>query len=589
MITRRPPPRHRCLCQPRRWVGSLSRPSPTHAVRSAPSLAFTVEVSLPHLPGRSPFHNAAAPHLCHDRTAALLGQTSSSATTASWPLHVQWVEFVRLCDSLVRLTARTAAASPNDARPPPHRLAGVVVPCKQPYFSVGGPAATTAMSTTQAALWLLHRHWCVPATLAINTVHTAGSDTAATPARIDAVVRDAVQVQGCGRLLLLRGDTAPAMDATPHAPPSTLSTAAELVCHVSGWQVRQQQQQQRHAPSVAGAGAATLELCVAGYPQGHPLDRVWDTHTVDEEDRTATAASRRRRSHEFLRAFERDFNDAERAADAAVCVVSPTRPPDPASGGGNSNAAAPELRELCRTMGRLRAVRRLWTTASSYDAVARAACVRHLVEEKVVCLARTPGGTHGRRRCPPDGTAAAAPVILTQMTATAAEFRGFAGDVQRAVRAWDAEVAAPTPTSVSVTPGVLLPHPTDVHVLLRSLYFTKVIPSPRMQAALEAYAAVLAGLWEEHVSAVSVAPLVIDEAALDDVETRVGDTRRSASARLAAAWMDETVDLLHDLHETAAEGHTRVHLFTMFNDMVDVRVAQLLAAYDARRGVAEAV
>ncbi|CBZ24393.1 hypothetical protein, unknown function [Leishmania mexicana MHOM/GT/2001/U1103] len=559
------------------------------------------------------------------------------------------------------------------------------------------------MSTTQAALFLFHHHWRVPVTLAINTTvpngapsatesvsctehrspgEQAAARAAATPDGIDAVVADFVFAQGGRRLLLVRGDspadlrlclsegssngplsgalgTVIAEEASPLPQAHRiLRTGAELVHHVS---TLRDQQQEEHKTSDDSTRASELELCVAGYPQGHPLDRTWAATSAaysSPGDVAATGsmvtgdssvAAVRQRSLEFLRAFEKDFDAAEHAFTAAVrvaktraCVVpAEKRSSDTSVNDGAPSAASdepsararhlstppvvmPELKELCRTLGRLGAVRRLWTSSSSYEPHVRAACIHRMLREKV--LLRSPGEL--QHRCIRRGSlhnGAAAPVIVTQMITTAKEFTDFVAEIQRGLGVWAAtaacgeqpepagddpqqqhplHAAAPTVLSpISVIPGVLLPHLTDVHVLLRSLYYTKVIPSARMQKALEVYASELMSAWrqlaDEHPrrkrepalqddtflqalteSDVSAATLEVSEDCVAQVEARVREVRRCASCRLTSLWLSETVDLLHDLQR---HGQARVHLFTMFNDKVDVRVAQLLAAYDAQR------
>ncbi|CAG9570058.1 hypothetical protein LMJF_10_0770 [Leishmania major strain Friedlin] len=561
------------------------------------------------------------------------------------------------------------------------------------------------MSTTQAALFPFRHHWRVPVTLAINTTvpngapsatesggctqpqspgEQAAAHAAVTPDGIDAVVTDFVFAQSGRRLLLVRGDSPPDLrlclsEDSPNGPLSgalgagiaveasplqqahrALCTGAELIHHVS---TLRDQQLEGHRPCDGDTRASALELCVAGYPQGHPLDRTWGATsaaysapaeaaaTGSVATRDSSVAAARQRSLEFLRAFEEDFDAAEHAFTAAVrvakrraCVVSAEKrssdisvddgTPSAASGEPRERArhlctpqaVMPELKEPCRTLGRLGAVRRLWTSSSIYAPYVRAACIHRMLHEKV--LLRSPSEPEHRRiRSGSFHGGAAAPVIVTQMITTAQGFTGYVDEIQRGLRAWAAtagggeqpepagdgpqqqhpvHAAAPTALTppISVIPGVLLPHPTDVHVLLRSLYYTKVIPSARMQKALEVYASELMIAWRQLAdepprrkrepalqddtflqalteSNGSAATLEVSEDRVAQVEARVREVRRCASCRLTSVWLSETVDLLHDLQR---HGQARLHLFTMFNDKVGVRVAQLLAAYDAPRG-----
>ncbi|KAL0528936.1 LOW QUALITY PROTEIN: hypothetical protein Q4I28_001579 [Leishmania naiffi] len=739
-----------------------------------PPLSFSVELSLPHLPGRTPFVAAAGratrtpigtcSGAVHRSTHALDGtQTAKTEESAASetksvmtnpekrvmsteeliaclrglpgsspasPLPLvseRWLQFVHLCDSLVQFATcpseRDVDSSTTSKRPgaPRHSLVGVVMPCKETYFSarhVDAAAASTLspilasdspapsyfaedMSTTQAALFLFRHHWRVPVTLTISTtvpnctpgatesrgcsqpLSPAGHDAAhavATPGGIDAVVADFVFVHGGSRLLLVRGDTpsdlplcfsadssnGPLTGALSTmtgevASPSqrvhgTLRAGTELVRHVSAWKNQQQKK-----PFDGCSRVSALELCVAGYPQGHPLDRTWSTTSAPYSFSTEVAATgaaatnersiaaRRQRSLEFLRAFEKDFDAATYTLTAAACitesracVVSAEKSssntsindgaPSVASGEFSERArhfysqpvVMPELQELCRTLGRLKTVRRLWTSSSRYEPDVRAACTRQMLQEKV--RLRSPEAPHLI-----DGSIAAAAVIVTQMVTTARELTDYVEEIQRGLRAWDATAAGgeqPEPTSgvrtgdghqqllpshaaapatltpISVIPGVLLPHPTDVHVLLRSLYYSKVIPSARMQQALEVYASELMNAWRqlagEHPwvmqvlalrddtllqtlteSDIPAATLAVSKDRVAQVEARARQMQRSASSHFTSAWLSETVDLLHDLQQ---HGQTRLHLFTISNDKVDVRVAQLLAAYDAQRG-----
>ncbi|KAG5510724.1 hypothetical protein GH5_06947 [Leishmania sp. Ghana 2012 LV757] len=750
-----------------------------------PPLSFSVELSLPHLPGRTPFataagvagapasagtralhHSTQTPSGTHtakqdaktaiekgravlaspgrpamsteELIACLLGLPSLCPGAPSRVVQRQWRQFTCLCDSLVRLflcpSAHGAAATCTSTGPgaPRHSLVGVVMPCKEVYFSarhvdaaaarVAPPSITSSsagsssfadeMSTTQAALFLFHQHWRVPVTLTLNTTvpnctavemegaggtqprphseHNA-AHAAATPDGIDAVVDDFVFAQGGNRLLLVRGDAPPVLrcrlrDGSFDKPlPGTLSTTiaelpsmsrrahrvfctgAELIRHVSALRDQQYDQQKKRDGC---ARARALELYVAGYPQGHPLDRMWGATSAARSVSAGVAATGaavapgssvsapRHRSLEFLRAFESEFEAAEHAFATAVRIAKSgarvTSVEKRSSGTGVSDGAPfvasagsrecarhpcaphavmPELKELCRTLGRLGAVRRLWTCSSSYDPDVRAACIHRMLHEKV--LLRSPGEPQHRRveggSCHDD---AGAPVIVTQMITTEREFTDYVEDIKRGLRAWGATAtsggkpesdvgvrtggghhqrhpphaaARDSLTPISVIPGVLLPHPTNVHVLLRSLYYTKVIPSARMQRALEAYASELRSAWwqlaGEHPrrkresalqgnalskvfadSDVSAAILEVGEDRVAQVEARVRQVRRGASCRFASAWLSETVDLLHELHRI---GQTRVHFFTVCNDKVDLRVEQLLVAYDARRGVPE--
>ncbi|KAG5484995.1 hypothetical protein LSCM1_07075 [Leishmania martiniquensis] len=739
-----PPTTCSSACGPastRRRCTSSSAPLP-------PSLSFSVELSLPHLPGRTPLVAAAAPastgtDAVHHATqapgdtraaegeraalessgkramsteeliACLLGRLGSSPATPPRVLQERWRQFTYLCDSLVRLFMRPSARDASETSAstgsgaPRHSLVGVIVPCKEVYFSArhvsaaaaraGSPAPTSVsvgssssvedMSTTQAALFLFHHHWRVPATLTLNTTvpncaptavtvesggHTQPQPrfehdvayAAVTPEGIDAVVADFVCVQGGSRLLLVRGDAPPNLqlrlrDGSLHSPlsrePSTMiakapsprahrtfHTAAELIRHFSAVRDRQQDEQNK---GDGCARASALELCVAGYPQGHPLDRTWGAPSAADSVSAEAAAAGvagepdssvsavRQRSLAFLRAFEKDFDAAEGALLSMVRIVksgartasakkrsSGARVSDGAlsvaSGGSRKRAldpgmphvVMPELRELCRTLGRLGAVRRLWTCSSSYEPDVRSACVHRMLQEKV--LLRPPGEL--QHRCIAGGHSrggAAAAVIVTQMITTAIEFVDYVKDIKRVLRAWGStatngglpesgtevragggqqpqqspHASAPASlTPISVIPGVLLPHPTDVHVLLRSLYITKVIPSARMQQALEVYESELRSAWWQVTGGdVSAAILEVSEDRVPQVEARVCQLRHVASCRFTSAWLVETVDLLHDLRRL---GQTRVHFFTMCNDKVDKRVAQLLAAYDARCG-----
>ncbi|KAI5686008.1 hypothetical protein MNV84_01336 [Leishmania braziliensis] len=758
----------------------MGRVSYSSSATLPPPLSFSVELSLPHLPDRTPFVAAAgratrtpigtcsgAVHrFTHALGGAQTAKTKESAasetktvmtnpekrvmsteeliaclrglpdSSPASPLPLvseRWLQFVHLCDSLVQFATcpseRVVSSSTTSKRPgaPRHSLVGVVMPCKETYFSarhVDAAAASAVsptlasdspapssfaedMSTTQAALFLFRHHWRVPVTLTISTtvpnctpsatesrgcsqpLSPAGHDAAhaaATPGGIDAVVADFVFVHGGSRLLLVSGDTPPDLPLCLSADRSngpltgalstmtgevalpsqrahgTLRAGTELVRHVSAWKNQQQQK-----PFDGCSRVSALELCVAGYPQGHPLDRTWSTtsapYSFSADVATSGAAAtnersiaaRRQRSLEFLRAFEKDFDAATYTLTAAacitesrVCVVSAEKnSSDTSVNDGASSVASgefsecarhfysqhvamPELKELCRTLGRLKTVRRLWTSSSSYEPDVRAACIRQMLQEKV--LLRSPDAPHrrwidsGSRR----GDSAAA-VVVTQMVTTARELTDYVEEIQRGLRAWDATAAGgeqPEPTSggsagdghqqllpshaaapttltpISVIPGVLLPHPTDVHVLLRSLYYSKVIPSARMQQALEVYASELMNAWrqlaDEHPwvmqvltlrddtllqtlteSDIPAATLAVSKDRVAQVEARARQVQRSASSHFTSAWLSETVDLLHDLQQ---HGQTRLHLFTMSNDKVDVRVAQLLEAYDAQRG-----
>ncbi|GET86542.1 hypothetical protein, unknown function [Leishmania tarentolae] len=357
-------------------ISSVSSRSRWYSFSSAlpPPLSFSIELSLPHLSGRTPFAAAAGaatprtvtcsgearrttqtlggqhvastnecPAAKMEKTvmispgrqamrteelmACLLGLPSSSPASPRPLMQQQWLAFVRLCDSLMRVTACpcergvVAATTSTRVQASRHSLVGVIVPCKEVYFSARHVEATAEradprtlasasltsasaedMSTSQAALFLLHHHWKVPVTLTINTTvpngaaratesgsctqprshgEQASAHATATPNGIDAVVTDFVFAQGGSRLLLVRGDSPPDFRlslskgissgplseargtvTTEEASPlqqarRTLRTSADLVRHVS---VLRDRQQQEHKTCDGGTCASTLEL-----------------------------------------------------------------------------------------------------------------------------------------------------------------------------------------------------------------------------------------------------------------------------------------------------------------------------------------
>ncbi|KPI87603.1 hypothetical protein ABL78_3312 [Leptomonas seymouri] len=580
------------------------------------ALHYSLELSLPHLPERTPFRSVvgkdpdtSGDHDSHVQSLLALSASKPPAQAdpqqgqAEW-LHPRWSAFVQLCDAIVAI-----AASHQSTKSAVARLSGVILPCKEPYFAVGDPApegATTTsaasastLSTTQAAILLLQQHWHVPVTLALNTslanrhVERGWSDptdnaAGASSPQVEAVVHDFTQRLGGRQLLLVRGDAAPRQHDTPRTPSAhaELRTGADLIRCVS----RALNTSARTSHS-ASSNDSAVQIAVAGYPQGHPLDREWD---VSVAAATTTAGVTDRGSSVFFDRFERSFNAAD---DLFKRMVVSHVQPSPSQA---TSAPLPALHRLFYTLGRLHAVRQLWLTPSRYSAEARAACTRQLIEDKVLLRGSDAQGSFG-----------GAHVIVTQMLASAQEFTAYVDDVQRALK----DVVSSSPSSaasshaaVKIIPGILLPHPTDAHVLLRSLYYSKVIPSTRLQRALETYRADLKSLWRsiavpstaatEQGSAEEIPYLrdvangymstwpgvvVLDcDNTVSAVEAAVQEAHDRAGARFAAAWMAETVDLLSELRQRSGE-HTPVHFFTMFNGQVDVRLAQLLDAYAAQQ------
>ncbi|KPA76008.1 hypothetical protein ABB37_08154 [Leptomonas pyrrhocoris] len=633
-----------------------TRASPQAKAPSA--LHYSLELSLPHLPHRSPFTNGSLKDTGRVGTAArnselmevLLAPLKGTAEVASREaaqtqlLHPRWSAFLRLCDDVV------AAAAARRATPSaPSCLMGVTIPCKEPYFCAAEPvrkeernaaaAATTTtptaspLSTIQAAILLFHQHWRVPVMLALNTTvanthavqrHTGDESDAAGEADaagastsgVEAVVHDFVSHLHGRRMFLVRGDSPAtrygAARRGSSAVASELHTAGDLIRCVSSAIKRLALPVSLSSSSASQTGetATSVQIAVAGYAQGHPLDRRWAASP-------AAAAAATTANAAFFHNFERDFNAADGLFERIVLShVAPSRSTSTsttAANGGATAALLPAVHHLFHTLGRLHAVRQLWLTPSHYSAEARAACTRQLIEEKVLLWKGSEALNGG------SGGGGGARVIVTQMLTSADEFAGYVDDVQRALRMASPSSPSSSPISVTVIPGILLPHPTDAHVLLRALYYAKVIPSVRMQRALETYRTDLKGVWrsiathrgttednnKEGATAATTATaataqvsypqdvangymstwpgavVVRSDADVAAMEAFVDDAHRRAGARFAAAWMAETVDLLTDLQQRIGGAHVPVHFFTMFNDAVDVRLAQLLDAYAA--------
>jgi 5,10-methylenetetrahydrofolate reductase len=624
-----------------RAMGAAAQRKPTCIAASAAyatrrssascTLQYSLELSLPHLPNRAPFTNAKSgceAAVQGDTVSALLppplkavevggkewehnkgGQNASS-------LHPRWAKFVQLCNAITTTAASQSAAATTTGLP--SQLAGITIPCKEPYFCAAAndtdTRASATLSTIQAAVLLFHEHWHVPVTLALNTTvanrtieeqqeHHGAADLGASLAGIQAVVKDFVQRRGGRTVLLVRGDSPSTQHGTvagaavsSPSPSSSSPAPSASELHTSSDLIR----------CVRDAlQDPTVQVVVAGYPQGHPLDRHWGSPsaaaatTVAATTATADAASsvEGHTSSAFLHQFEADFNAAdslyERVVESHV----------------TSSTFLPALHHLFHTLGRLHAVRRLWLTPSTYSAEARVACTRQLIKEKVLQSA------HG-----------GAGAIVTQVLASAQEFTQFHHDVQRALRDCASPSSSSPSATVKVIPGILLPHPTDANVLLRTLYYAKVVPSARMQRALETYRTDLKSLWRSIVThnhtaddddeawlmsprismnedgEAAAAPrihyskdvaegymstwpgtvVLHSKGEVAAVEALVHDAHNRAAVRFAAAWLAETVELLSEVRQRSGE-QTPVHFFTMFNDKVDVRLAQLLEAYATKQ------
>ena len=609
-------------------------------------LRYSLELSLPHLPGRTPFTRA--PEISESegdivellRTSLPQKPTVESASRNEF-FHPRWFAFVQLCDAIA-----TTADAYSSAQAAPSAFVGVTIPCKEPYFRAvdSAPAVpVSTLSTIQAAILLFHQHWRVPVTLALNTTvanraavpshakneqdsakgNRKSSDAAAMDGAvgaslsgIHAVVRDFVQHLDGRQLLLVRGDSpstqrglaAPRKSVAASVSSSNLSelhTSADLACCVRSLL----RSPEFSSFSTAAEGNAGVRIAVAGYPQGHPLDRTWgalpvavttaaatatgDTNWSSNDRNEGHSSKAREKQDAFFHRFERDFSAADSLYDRVVVShVKPAEAPP-----------LPALHHLFQTIGRLCAVRQLWLTPSTYSDDIRAACTQQLIEDKVLR-----GGAR---------------VIVTQLLTSVEEYKLFTHDVQQALQMTASRSSlSPSPPSVEVVPGILLPHPTEPSVLLRALYYAKVIPSTRLQRALETYRADLKSVWRSIVSHSS--STTTNEKAVNDrqnsgcrgntmndvsyqqdvtdgyvstwpglvelstpretaaAEAFVHDAHRRAAARFAVAWMAETVDVLSGLRQFSGE-QTPVHFFTMFNDRADVRLAQLLEAYAAKR------
>ncbi|KAG5484994.1 hypothetical protein LSCM1_07074 [Leishmania martiniquensis] len=377
--------------------------------------------------------------------------------------------------------------------------------------------------------------------------------------------------------------------------------------------------------SGSDAERAAVCLCVGGYPQGHVLDRQWGT-AQERADAATTASSSGQpllpyqmlSSFQLLEELDLAFADTEARLRRAL---------------GTHNARRPPSVESCveaagALFARLDAVRRLWTTPSSYPLDVRAACTRRTVVDKVLLR---PSAT---RQCIDAGAwdgchTAGAHVVVTQMVTSATEFLDYVEDIRSALRSsittaqgvvcnFDGNGAAAAEertasetsllSSAGAPPPPLSPLPSLVVVpglmaplrgeqFLRTTLQLKVIPSAPFQAALREYEMAL----HSAVEALRRAAATPSEAVCCHCDALTGtpesETDRSVTLSAIEAYqqakeaaeecfqermVDITVAIVRDLR---ARGYTHVN-FSAFQYGCSDAIGRVVATLDAEGGEA---
>ncbi|RNF09966.1 hypothetical protein TraAM80_01805 [Trypanosoma rangeli] len=300
----------------------------------------------------------------------------------------------------------------------PHRPAYYTLPMKAPYFAASGRSGLqSAVDHVQQAGGRV--------ILTVTTTMSADEDNgaAATCEGVRRILQDFLVVRGGEALLLLRGDDAVRRNGERES--------AAVRERQGGFQDSVQLLQ--FATSEARVlTEAPVSLFSSGYPQGHPMDRVWgrDSHA----------------SLAFLDKLAGGMNDLS----ADVAVAQPPR---------GWNAACVEVRKLLYQVELALSLREV-SSSLPRDAAQRG--VETLVRKKIL--------QHGVRG------------VITQTLTDAAEFIAYVDDTHRELRRAGAGALV---EAVTFFPGILAPLTAQEYT--RLLLITKTIPSAVVQQGLRAY------------------------------------------------------------------------------------------------------
>ncbi|RNF19426.1 uncharacterized protein Tco025E_04183 [Trypanosoma conorhini] len=310
----------------------------------------------------------------------------------------------------------------------PYQPAYHILPMKAPYFAAAG------RSGMEDAVDHVRRvGGRVILTVTATMSADEGSGAAATREGVRRILHDFVGRRGGDALLLLRGDVGRRNDERASAAVQErhggFRDSVELLQFAAG-----------EARALTGAPVLLLS---SGYPQGHPMERIWGP------DRHASLS------------FLGKLSAAVGAAGPDVAVDQPPRDWD---------AACAQARKL---LHRVELALLLREVPSTLPREAAQGAVRTLVREKIL--------RHGVRG------------VITQTLTDAAEFIAYVDDVHRELRRADAGGLA---QAVTLLPSIVAPLTAEEYT--RLLLFTKVIPSAAVQQALREYrdglrAAVAAG------------------------------------------------------------------------------------------------
>jgi len=147
-----------------------------------------------------------------------------------------------------------------------------------------------------------------------------------------------------------------------------------------------------------------------------------------------------------------------------------------------------------------------------------------------------------------------------------------------------ASLPSPRP-QVTIIPGILIPHQTNIGTLLFALRLGKVIPSPSMRMALRHLEQDLQRALDNCIEALlplqmsssssSVQSATEYPAEVHTTYRRLVTAQRDATATFVAWWDTSTTSLIR---EVMANGHYDMHFFSVSNDMVVSRLKVLLGS-----------
>lgn len=275
----------------------------------------------------------------------------------------------------------------------------------------------------------------------------------------------------------------------------------------------------------AGGGLASVTLLVAGYCQGHPLNRLWDAKAATGE----TCAAPLARSLAFLQSLE------ETSARTAI----------PHRGGTRD---APTLRDdVGKLITRTQAVRALRDTPSVMSSTTLEAEVREVVLRKILCRSEEEAVVGGDAVPRPS-------VVVTQAVTTVEEFEAYRSLVAQACAEHSPIAEGGEAVAVVVVPGVMAPGKGED--VTRTLLQLRLIPCEPLYRVLLHFEKRLESLLAQLEASAATA-----EAATDETLGEWLAEKESIEAEFQASMTSWTVALCRGLRDRLGCRHFNFSAF----------------------------